>query len=49
MAVQNELTDVEDRFDTLVDANDQMLERIVSIVILQIPFLGCFKCHSTEC
>lgn len=30
MAANSELTDVEDRFDVLVDANDQLLERVVS-------------------
>ena len=30
IAVNNDLMDVEDRFDILVDANDQLLERVVS-------------------
>jgi len=30
IAAHSELTDVEDRFDVLVDANDQLLERVVS-------------------
>jgi len=32
IAANNELMDVEDRFDVLVDANDQLLERVVSFV-----------------
>lgn len=30
IAANSELTDVEDRFDVLVDTNDQLLERVVS-------------------
>jgi len=30
ISANNELMDVEDRFDVLVDANDQLLERVVS-------------------
>ena len=32
VATSREGTEIEDRFDTLVDANDQLLERIVSIL-----------------
>lgn len=32
IAANNEMMDVEDRFDVLVDANDQLLERVVSFV-----------------
>jgi len=31
IAANNEMIDVEDRFDVLVDANDQLLERVVSV------------------
>ncbi len=31
VASTNETVELEDRFDVLVDANDQLLERIVSI------------------
>jgi len=30
IAANNDMLDVEDRFDVLVDANDQLLERVVS-------------------
>ena len=34
IAANNELTDVEDRFDVLVDANDQLLERVVRSLLM---------------
>jgi len=33
LAANSEMMDVEDRFDVLVDANDQLLERVVSAIL----------------
>ena len=43
IAANNEMMDVEDRFDVLVDANDQLLERVVSFVA--VYFLQNFREH----
>ena len=32
IAANSEMMDVEDRFDVLVDANDQLLERVVRFI-----------------
>ena len=41
IAANNEMMDAEDRFDVLVDANDQLLERVVSFV--SVDFLSLQK------
>jgi len=33
ISANSEVMDVEDRFDVLVDANDQLLERVVSSIL----------------
>jgi len=35
IAANSEMMDAEDRFDVLVDANDQLLERVVSVALLK--------------
>jgi len=45
IAANNEMMDVEDRFDVLMDANDLLLERVVSsflsVVVLTAVAIGC--------
>ena len=44
ISANSEVMDVEDRFDVLVDANDQLLERVVSSILDCLCFYGPIAC-----